>query len=433
MSGERVLIQGGRVVDPGNGVDAVLPLAIADGVIAAVGQIPDGFSPDLEIDASGQIVCPGFVDLCARLREPGAEHKATIASETAAAAAAGITTLCCPPDTNRVIDTGAVVNLIREKAEAVGLARVLPIGALTRGLLGKELSSMQGLKKAGCLAVSNVYAPVENLLILRRALEYAAGCGLLVIIRPEEASLRGKGCAHDGAVGSRLGLPGIPTAAETVAVAQTLTLAEQVGARIHFGQLSSARAVAMVAEAQSRGVAVSADVAIHQLHLNETAVEGFDANAHVYPPLRAESDRGALCLGVARGTIAAICSDHQPHEPNAKLDAFPSTEAGMASLETLLPLTLRLVEAGLLDLPAAVGRLSCGPAAIMGLEAGSLGAGKRADVCVLDPCREWVAEAPGWVSRGTNTPFYGEKFKGRVSRTLLAGRTVYALGEAGNE
>ncbi len=426
MSGERLIIRGGRVIDPANGVDAVLPVAIAEGVIAAVGAVPDGFAATQEIDASGWVVCPGFVDLCARLREPGQEHKATIASETAAAAAAGVTTLCCPPDTHRVIDTAAVAHLVRERAEAVGKARVVPIGALTRGLQGQELSSMATLKEAGCLAVSNAYAPVENLLILRRALEYAAGCGLLVIVRPEEPSLRNKGCVHDGAVGSRLGLPGIPTAAETVAVAQTLVLAEQTGARVHFGQLSSARAVAMVAEAQSRGVAVSADVAIHQLHLTESAVEGFDANAHVYPPFRAESDRDALRLGLAAGTLAAICSDHQPHEPNAKLDAFPSTEAGIASLETLLPLTLRLVEAGVLDLPTAIARLTCGPAAIMGLDAGTLGVGARADVCLFDPGREWIAQAPDWWSRGVNTPFYGERFKGRVTRTLLGGRGVYS-------
>jgi dihydroorotase len=427
---ERLLIQGGRVIDPANGVDAVLPVAIADGVVAAVGQIPDGFQADRHIDAHGLVVCPGFVDLCARLREPGQEHKGTIASETAAAAAAGVTTLFCPPDTHRVVDTPAVVNLIRERAEAAGKARVLPIGALTRSLQGKELSSMKALREAGCLAVGNAYVPLESLLILRRALEYAANCDLLVVVRPEEPSLRNRGCVHDGAVGSRLGLPGIPAAAETVAVAQTLVLAEQAGARVHFGQLSSARAVAMVAEAQSRGVSASADVAAHQLHLTEAAVEGFDANAHVNPPLRSEADRDALRAGVAVGTVAAICSDHQPHEPNAKLDAFPSTEPGIAALETLLPLALRLVEAGLLDLPTAIARLTCGPAAIMRLDAGSLSVGARADVCVFDPSLEWIAQGADWLSRGVNTPFYGEKLVGRVSQTLLGGRVVYSSAES---
>jgi dihydroorotase len=283
---------------------------------------------------------------------------------------------------------------------------------------------MHSLKKAGCLAVSNAYAPIESLLILRRALEYAAGCGLLVVVRPEEPSLRNRGCVHDGIIGSRLGLPGIPATAETVAVAQTLALAEQAGAHVHFGQLSSARAVAMVAEAQGRGVAVSADVAIHQLHLTETAVEGFDANAHVNPPFRSEADRDALREGLAAGTLAAICSDHQPHEPNAKLDAFPSTEAGVSSLETLLPLTLQLVDAGVLDLSAAIARLTQGPANIMGLAAGTLSVGAAADVCIFDPCAEWLAQTPNWVSRGINTPFYGERFTGRVTLTLLAGQVV---------
>ncbi len=424
---ERTVIRNGRVIDPASGVDAVVSVCIAGDEIVAVGDAPEGFGADQEIDARGQVVCPGFVDLCARLREPGQEHKATIASETAAAAASGVTTLCCPPDTLPVIDTPAVAKLVQERAEQAGHARVIPIGALTRGLQGMELSAMSALKEAGCRVVGNAHAPVENLLILRRALEYAANCELLVVIRPEEASLRQRGCVHEGSVGSRLGLPAIPVAAETVAVAQALVLAEQSGLRIHFGQLSSARAVAMVAEAQGRGVAVSADVAIHQLHLTESAVECFNVDAHVHPPFRSQADRDALRRGIADGTLAAICSDHQPHDVNAKLDAFSSTEAGISSLETLLPLTLRLVDAGLLDLSAAIARLTSGPAAIMGLDAGTLRAGAQADICLFDPGLEWNAQGQDWRSRGTNSPFYGETFKGRVTRTLRAGQTVFCL------
>lgn len=286
---------------------------------------------------------------------------------------------------------------------------------------------MHSLKKAGCIAVGNAHAPMESLLVMRRALEYATDCGLLVIVRPEEPNLRNRGCAHDGIVGARLGLPGIPATAETVAVAQTLELAAQTGARVHFGQLSCARAVSMLAEAQARGLAVSADVAIHQLHLTETAVEDFDANAHVRPPLRSVADRDALRLGVASGVLAAICSDHQPHEPNAKLEAFPATEPGVASLETLLPLTLRLVEAGTIDWSQAIARLSLGPAKITGLPAGTLSLGAAADVCVFDPEWEWTARAPDWLSQGVNSPFYGCALRGRVVRTLLAGRTVFRL------
>ncbi len=424
---ERTVIRRGRVIDPAGGVDAVASVYIAEGAIVAVGDAPDGFSADVEIDANEQIVCPGFVDLCARLREPGQEHKATIASETAAAAASGVTTLCCPPDTLPVIDTPAVANLVQERAEQAGYARVIPIGALTRGLKGRELSSMHALKQAGCLAVGNAHASVESLLIFRRALEYAANCGLLVIVRPEEASLRQRGCVHEGATGSRLGLPAIPVAAETVAVAQAVALAEQTGARIHFGQLSSARAVAMIAEAQGRGLAVSGDVAIHQLHLTESAVECFNVDAHVHPPFRSQADRDALRQGVLDGTLAAICSDHQPHDLDAKLDAFPSTEAGVSSLETLLPLALRLVDFGILDLRAAIARLTIGPAAIFGLTSGTLGPGASADICLFDPNLEWKAQGRDWRSRGINSPFYGEIFKGRVTRTLRAGRTVYCL------
>ncbi len=427
MSGKNIVIRGGRVIDPANGMDAFASVCIADGKIVAVGDLPSGFAADQELDAGGQMVIPGLVDLCARLREPGQEHKATIASETAAAAAAGVTTLCCPPDTRRVVDTPAVVNLLRERADLVGKARVIPIGALTRGLQGKELSSMMSLKKAGCFAVSNAYAPMENLLVLRRALEYAANCGLLVTIRPEEPALRNRGCVHDGAVGSRLGLPVIPYAVETVAVAQTLVLAEQTGAKVHFGQLSCARAVAMVAEAQSRGVAVSADVAIHQLHLTESAVDGYDANAHVNPPFRLPADRDALREGLATGVLQAICSDHQPHDPNAKLDAFPATEAGIAALETLLPLAYQLIEAGVFDLSCGIARLTCGPAAIMGLDSGTLSVGANADIALFDPELEWTASGADWLSRGVNTPFYGATFKGRVTQTLLGGRVVHSL------
>jgi len=422
---ERLVIRGGRVIDPANGIDAVLPVYLADGEIAAVGARPDGFWGEREISAEGQIVCPGFVDLCARLREPGLEHKATIASETLAAAIAGVTTLCCPPDTSPVIDTPAVVKLIQERAERAGNARVAPIGALTRGLSGKDLSEMRALKEAGCLAVSNAQAPVVNALVLRRALEYAASHDLLAILRPEDPWLRNQGCVHEGAVGSRLGLPGIPSSAETVAVAQALALIEQTGVRAHFAQLSCARAVEMIAEARQKGVSVTADVAIHHTDLTETAVEGFNALCHVIPPLRTKADREGLRAGLASGTVVAICSDHQPHDLDAKLDAFPSTEPGIASLETLLPLTLRLVEAGVLDLNQAIARLTSGPAGVLGLSAGTLSAGAPADVCIFDPDQSWCVQEREWRSNGRNTPYWGESFKGRVTQVILAGRPVY--------
>lgn len=377
MIPDRILINHGRVIDTANGVDGIVPVFIAEGRIVGVGTKPDGFDPDMEISAAGRVVCPGLVDLSARLREPGLEQKATIASETLAAAAGGITTLCCPPDTSPVVDTPAVVQLLQERAASAGKSRVLPIGALTRGLGGKELSEMCALKEAGCRAVSNAGAPLANPLVYRRALEYAASYDLLVMVRPEDAWLRNGGCAHEGGVGTRLGLPGIPTSAETVAVAQSLALIEQVGGRVHFSQISSARAVEMIAKARSDGLPVTADVAIHYTDLTEAALDGFNANAHVSPPLRSERDREGLCLGLVDGSLQAICSDHQPHDLDAKQDAFPSTEPGMAALETLLPLALRLVSRGVLDLPSAIARLTVGPARILGLSSGTLGGTSR--------------------------------------------------------
>jgi dihydroorotase len=425
---ERILIKGGRVVDPASGLDGAHDLYLARGRVAALGAAPDGFAADLEINARGRIVCPGFIDLCARLREPGGEHKATIAGESGAAAAAGITTLCCPPDTDPVIDTPAVANLIREKAQLAGKLRALPVGALTRGLKGRDLSEMNALKGAGCPAVGNAHAAMANTLVLRRALEYAASNDLLVVVRPEDPYLADLGCVHEGPVGTRLGLPGIPYAAETVAIAQVLALIEPTGARVHFAQLSCAHAVRAIVKAQGRSLPVSADVAVHQLHLTEEDIDGFDAMCHVRPPLRSRADREALRAAVRDGIIAAICSDHQPHEPDAKLDAFPSTEPGMASLQTLLPLTLKLVEEGVLGLSGAIATLTSGPAAVLGLELGTLRPGALADVCIFDPEQSWTVGEATWLSSGRNTPFWGRTMKGRVTHTLLSGRVVFESG-----
>jgi dihydroorotase len=427
LSEQRILIKGGRVIDPASGFDAVAPLCVANGVIAGLGAIPDGFEAEWTVDAAGQIVSPGFIDLCARMREPGQTHKASIASETAAAAKGGVTTLCCPPDTSPIIDTPAVATLIQEKAEQAGKARLLPIGALTRQLNGKELSAMAALKQAGCVAVGNAQAPLANPLILRRALEYAATHDLLVVLRPEDPWLRDVGCAHEGAVATRLGLPGIPDAAETVALAQALTLIEASGARIHFGQISSARAVIMLGDAQRRGLYVSADVAAHHLQLTEEALEGFDARCHVRPPLRSAADRDALRAGVASGVLGAVCSDHQPHEPDAKLDAFPSTEPGMATLETLLPLLAIEVRSKRLDWPSALARLTSGPADILGLPLGRLTEGSPADLCVFHPDANWRVDANHWLSRGHNTPYWEQTLQARVTLTLLGGLVTYAV------
>ncbi len=420
------------MIDPARGIDTQRTVYIADRTIAGLGTAPDGFRADREIHVPGQIVCPGLIDLCARLREPGHEYKATIASETFAASRGGITTLCSPPDTSPAIDTPAVAELLKERAELVGKATVLPIGALTQGLKGTELSEMSALKEAGCTAVSNALAPVANILVLRRAMEYAASHDLLLIIRPEDPWLRDNGVAHEGAVATLLGLPGVPQTAETVAVAQALELIEQTGVRAHFSQLSSARAVDMIALAQENDIPVTADVSAHQLHLTEQSLMGFDPLYHLIPPLRTQHDRERLRRGLLDETITAVCSDHQPHEEGAKLDAFSSTEPGISSLETLLPLTLRLVQGGDLSLPQAIARLTSGPARILNLTSGTLTPGSPADLCIFDPEQAWIVNSDTWCSRGLNTPFWGQMMKGRVTHTVLAGKIVFEASPTEN-
>ena len=422
-------IRNGRLIDPAGGTDEEADLHLAEGRILAVGAAPAGFQPDRTLDARGLVVCPGFVDLSARLREPGHEQKATIASETRAAAAAGITTLCCPPDTAPIIDSPAVAQLIHQTAERHGFARVRPAGAITQGLEGRQITEMAALKAAGCPVLSQADRPIRNTQVLRRALEYASTFGLTLFLQPQDADLAEGGCAHEGRVATRLGLPGIPEAAETVAVARALALAEQTGARIHFRGLSTARGAEMLAEAQARGIPASADVALHQLFLTEDDLDGFDSDCHVIPPFRTQSDRDALRAAVAEGTIQALCSDHQPHDADAKEAPFPETAPGISALETLLPLALCLVAEGVLGLPTAIARLTTGPAEIIGhppgRDLGCIRPGRPADVCVFDPNESWVPSRGTLLSHGENSPFLGVALRGRVRWTLLDGRTVF--------
>lgn len=428
-SGPKISIRNGRLIDPASGTDQETDLHLADGRILAAGTAPEGFQPDRTLDARGLIVCPGLVDLCARLREPGQEQKATIASETRAAAAAGVTTLCCPPDTLPVIDTPAMAQLIRQTAELHGFARVVPAGAITQSLEGRQITEMAALKAAGCPVLSQADWPIRNTQVLRRALEYASTFGLTLFLQPLDADLAEGGCAHEGRIATRLGLPGIPEAAETVAVARALALAEQTGARIHFRGLSTARGTEMLAEARARGIAASADAALHQLFLTEDDLDGFDPDCHVIPPLRTLADRQTLRAAVADGTIEALCSDHQPHDADGKEAPFPETDPGISALETLLPLTLRLVAEGILDLPTAIARLTTGPAAILGhplgRDLGCIGPGRPADICVFDLNESWIPGPDTLVSHGHNSPFLGVTLRGRVRWTLLGGRAVF--------
>lgn len=425
----KILIKNGRIIDPANNIDAVGPLCIADGKIVSVLEQAADFTAEQIIDAARQIVCPGFIDLSVRLREPGHTQKGNILSETRAALAAGVTSLCLPPDTQPVIDTPTVIEFIKDKAEKADYPQIHSIGALTQRLAGNELSAMFALKQAGCIAVGNANAPLGNLLILRRAMEYASSHDLLLMFRANEAALSGKGCAHEGAVASRYGLPGIPEAAESIALAQCLELVELTGCRVHISQVSCKQSVIKLQQAKKYGLNVTADVAIHQLHLTENDIIPFDSNYHVMPPLRSAIDRQYLREGLVNGTIDAICSDHQPHDLDAKLGAFPETEAGIASLETLLPLTLALTRQHRIGLAQAIASLTCKPAQILGLAGGALTPGFNADVCVFDPQACWQVNRDNWHSTGCNTPYWQQMLTGRVTHTLQAGKIVYRLPE----
>ena len=426
LSSGNLVIKNGRIIDPANQLDEVQDLYISQGKIIAIGDQPDGFEAGQTIDASGHWVIPGLVDLSARVREPGLEHKATITSETIAAASAGITTLCVPPDTDPVIDEPAVVELIHRKAENAGHANVVVLGALTAGLKGEHLSEMAALKSAGCVGISNTKNNIQNTLITRRAMEYAATHDITVFIEANDHYLSNRGCAHDGPVATRLGLPAIPYAAETAAIAQQLELIAETNVQAHFSHLSCARSIEMISQAKKSGLKVTADVAAHQLFLTEMDINSFNTQCHVIPPLRNQRDMDALRRGIASGAIDAICSDHQPHEIDAKLAPFPATEPGISALETLLPLTLRLAEDQPLDLMHAIAGITCEPAKILGINAGTLGVDSNADICIINPDREWTLEAETLQSKGKNTPFLGWSFQGKVSHTIINGDVVYS-------
>jgi len=421
----RISILNGRVVDPSNGLDGVNDLHIADGRVHGLGAVANNFQAERIIDATGLVVCPGLVDLCARLREPGLEQKATIASESQAAAANGITTLCMPPDTMPIVDTPAIVELIHHRATRVGTARVEVVGALTRDLGGEQLAEMGALSEAGCIGVGNGEEPVRSTEIMRRAMEYAATFDLTVFCRAQDPWLAGGRDKHEGAVSARLGLAGIPVAAETVALSRDLLLAEQTGARTHFLHLSAARSVELIETAKQRGLPVSADVTAHHLHLTDAELDGFNSECHLMPPLRGLQDREGLRAGLRDGSIDAICSSHQPHERDARLNPFSATDPGVSALDTLLPLTLKLVEQGDLSLSQALRSITQRPAEILRVDRGHLGVGAVADICVFDPKHVWTLTVEAMVSQGENTPLLGHTLTGKNRFTLLAGEVVF--------
>lgn len=413
-----------RLIDPASGRDEITNLYCQDGKIVGIGQPPAGFAAAHRLNAQGLVAAPGLVDLSVALREPGYSRKGNIASETLAATAGGITSLCCPPDTKPVLDTAAVAELILDRARESGHAKVFPIGALSRNLAGDQLAELVALCDAGCVAFGNGLTDFTNHRNLSRALEYAATFDLTVVIHSQDADLAAGGLAHEGPAAAFLGLAGIPETAETVALARNLLLVEQTGVRAHFSQLTTARGARMIAEAQSRGLPVTADVAMYQLILTDEALHGFSSLYHVQPPLRSAADREGLREAVKAGTISAISSHHQPHEADAKQAPFGETEPGISSAEILLPLALTLVEDGLLDLPTLLARLSSGPAAALQLPAGQLAVGAAADLVLFDPHSSTLA-GEVWHSKGRNCPFLGHCLPGAVRYTLVDGRVAF--------
>lgn len=422
----RHIIKNGRIIDPGQNIDKVTNLYLSRGRVVAIGdELPEGFTPDQEIDASGKWVLPGLVDLQARLGEPGSSFAGSIESETKAAVSGGITSICCPPDTAPVNDSQAVTELIQRRARQAATAFVMPIGALTQGLEGARLSNSYSLKQAGCIALSQADQPIQNSLTLKNALEYNVTIGLPIMLRCEDKQLKNSGIAHSGPVSSRLGLPEIPPAAETAALARDLILVEESGVKAHFSQISCARSVELIADAKKRGLPVTCDVAIHQLLLSEMDLLGFNSLFNVTPPLRSMQDQKALIAGVKSGVIDAIVSDHTPLEKDAKLLPFGESAPGISGFETLLALLLKLVENKQLDLITAIRAVTQTPAEIIGCQTGSLLPGSSADICIVDPEAIWTLDTKTMISEGKNTPFAGWEFVGQVEQTFFQGRPVY--------
>ncbi len=421
----KIHIKNGRLIDPKNKTDAHQDVFIAAGQIAGIGKAPDGFHANQTIDASGMIVAPGLVDLSARLREPGDEYKATLKSELQAAAAGGVTSLACPPDTDPVLDEPGLIEMLKHRAWQHNMARIYPLGALTRNLEGKTLSEMFQLSEAGCVGFTQADNPIVDTQILWRAFEYAATFGYTLFLRPEEPFLTKGGAAHDGEVASRLGLKGIPSAAESLAIASILRIAAETKTKVHLCRLSTAEGVEQVRQAKARGLQVTADVSAQHLHLTEHDIGFFNANAHLKPPLRSIRDKEALCKGVKDGTIDAICSDHTPVDDDAKLLPFAESEAGATGLELLLPLTLKWAAQHKLPLMNALARITCEPAQILGIASGHLSLHAPADITIFNPEQSWQVIPDQLKSQGKNTPFAGLEMIGKIHCTLLNGHITY--------
>ena len=385
---------------------------------------PDSFKENQKIDAKGCYVFPGLIDLNVSLRDPGYSAKGSIASETAAAAAGGVTTLCCTPETDPINDSEAVTKLINKLVQTSNKCKVLPLGAFTQGLKGEQLSEYASLKQAGCIALSNGYHPIKSLSITKRCFEYAKTHNLSVFINPIEASLH-EGVMHENHVSTTIGLQGIPSIAETIAVAQLIQLAEVSGVHLHLSQLSAADSVTQVQAAKEKGIHVTADVAVHHLLYTDEQVENFNSIFHCMPPIRSESDRIALIEGVRNGVIDSITSAHQPHEAAAKQMPFGETEPGISGIELLLPMAIQLSEQDNLAFTDFIAAMTASSAKILSLKTPELSVGEKANICIFDPAVSWTLKTENLLSQGKNSPLIGQSLKGKVKATLYDGNISF--------
>ncbi len=427
----KILIKNGRVINPASDFDKICDIAVAAGRIVSIGQVAAGFGASKVIDAGGCIVAPGLVDLAVHLREPGHEHEGMLESEMAAAVAGGVTSLVCPPDTDPVLDEPGLVEMLKFRAEKLHQARVFPLGALTRNLAGETLTEMMELTESGCVGFSQADVPLESTLVLQRALQYASTCGYTTWLRPQELHL-GKGVAASGALATRLGLPGVPVAAETIALHTIFELVRSTRARVHLCRISSAAGVDLVRQAKEQGLPVTCDVSINSLHLTDVDIGYFDSRMRLNPPLRQQRDRDALRDALADGTIDALVSDHTPVAADAKTLPFAEAEPGATGLELLLSLELKWGHDSGSGLTRAIAVLTSEPARVLGSALGTLQAsagqlveGGIADACVFDPEAEWTVGASSLRSQGKHTPFSGYELPGRVRCTIAAGQVAF--------
>jgi dihydroorotase len=419
-----LLIKGGRVLDPAQNLDDTLDILIRDGKIDKVGKSLDAKGADV-VDAAGKLVTPGLVDIHVHLRDPGLEYKEDIASGTLSAVTGGFTSVACMPNTKPVNDNLAVTRYILDKAEREGHCRVFPIASITKGLDGESLAELGELREAGCYGASDDGKPVSSSEMMRRAMEYARPFNMVIISHAEDLSLVGAGVMNEGPVATELGLKGIPWVAEDAPTARDIMLAELTGARLHVAHVSTKGSVELVRQAKQRGVNVTCEATPHHFTLTDETVRGYQTNAKMNPPLRSTEDRQAIQAGLTDGTIDAIATDHAPHHIDEKNVEFNLAMNGIVGLETALPLTLKLVRDGIIDMQRAVELLTSGPARVLGLPVGTLEPDADADVTVIDPDHVWTVAAQGLVSKSKNTPFDGWEMQGAAVCTIVGGDVVY--------